>query len=150
MALGKGNESTAPGDGREQSISTKVLDAGVNGEQAWAHIVGWFGPEDHPRQWVDDRISIVFQSEVHYLRAEAAQAGCPYEIIWDPEITPLLRLLDPRDEEDVLAKLAELKQVAPEAVMEKATSPVVSKLLGIEWRDPEEIALERATIERTD
>ncbi len=147
MAPGKGSEPTAPGDGREQTISTKVFDAGVNEEQAWAHVIG---PEDHPRRWVEDWLSVVFQFELDSLRAEAAQGGRPYEITWAPGWTPRLRLLEPRDEEDVLAKPAELKRVAPEAVVEEATARVLCRLLGVEWRDPAEIALERGEAPRAE
>ncbi len=59
-------------------------------------------------------------------------------------------MLEPRDEEAVLAKLAELKRVAPEAMVEEATSRAVERLLGIEWRDPEEIALARAMADRAE
>lgn len=150
MALEKGNEPTASASGREQTISTKILDLGVSEKQVWGHVAGWIGPGDHPRRWVKDRISIVFQFELDYLRAEAAKKGCPYEITWDPESKPRLRLLEPRDEEDVLAKLTELKRVASEAVVEEATSRVVKRLLGIEWRDPEEIALDLAEVDRAE
>jgi hypothetical protein len=88
MALGKGNEPTASGSGSEQPTSTKVLDAGMNEEQAWAHVAGWIGPENHPRQWVEDQITVGFQFELDSLRAEAAQEGRPYEITWDPDWTP--------------------------------------------------------------
>jgi hypothetical protein len=84
------------------------------------------------------------------LRAEAATGGRPYEIAWDPNGTPRIRLLEPQDEADVLAKLTELKRVAPEAVVDEAKSRVLGRLLGIEWRDPEEIALERAEADRAD
>jgi len=80
MAPGKRNEPTAPGNGREQTISNEVLDAGMNEEQAWAHVAGWMGPGNRPRQWVEDRISVVLQFELDSLRAEAAQEGRPYEI----------------------------------------------------------------------
>jgi hypothetical protein len=150
MALGKMEEPTASGSGSEQTISTKLLDAGVNEEQAWAHVAGWIGPENHPRRWVEDWITIVFQFELDYLRVEAANKGRPSEIRWDPESTPRIRLLEPQHEEDVLAKLAELKRVAPEAVVEKATSRVVKRFLGLEFRDPEEILLERALAGRAE
>jgi hypothetical protein len=147
---GNRNGPTAPGNGGEHTISTKILDAGVNEEQAWAHVAGWIGPEGHPRRWVEDWLSVVFHFEQDALRAEAAHGGRPYELTWDPDGTPRLRLLEPRDEEDVLARLAERKQGAPEAVVEKATSRVVKSLLGLEWRDPEELALERAAAGRAD
>jgi hypothetical protein len=150
MAIGKRNEPTASGSGNEQTIATKILDAGVNEEQAWAHVAGWNGPENHPRRWVEDRISVVFQFELDSLRVKAAKGGRPYEITLDPDWTPRIRLLEPRDEEDVLVKLTELKRVAPEAVVEAATARVLRRLVGIEWRDPEEIALELAEADRAE
>ncbi len=129
MAMGKGNEPTASVSGSEQTISTKILDSGVNENQAWIHVAGWLGPEEHPHQWVEDIVSVVFQFELDSLRAEAATGGRPYEITWDPDRTPRLRLLEARDEADVLAKLAELKRVAPEAVMEEATARVLCRLV---------------------
>ncbi len=150
MVLRKENEPTASGSGSAQTISIKILDAGVNEKQAWAHVAGWIGPEEHPRQWVEDWISIVFQFELEALRVAAAQGGRPHAITVAPDWTLCLRLLEPQDEEDVLAKLTELKRVAPDAVAEKVTSRVVRRLLGIEWRDPEEITLELAEAHRAE
>ncbi len=150
MAAGTGNEPTAPRNGREYSVRTKILDAGVNEQQAWAHVAGWIGPEDHPSRCVEDWLSVVFQFELDALRAEAAQAGRPYEITLDPDGTPRLRLLVPGDEEEVLAKLDEQKRLALRTVVEKATSRVVKRLLGLEFRDPEEILLERAEAGRAE
>ncbi len=142
MALGKGNEPIALDSWSEHMISTKILAAGANEERAWAHVAAYIGSEEHPRHWVEDIVSVVYQFGLDLLRVEAAQAGCPCEITWLPGGMPRLRVLESRDEEEVLAKLAELKRIAPEAVVEEATSRVVRKLLGVEWRNPEEITLE--------
>jgi hypothetical protein len=143
MAPGKGNEPVPSDRWSEHIISTKILDAGANEERTWAHVIGYIGPEDHPRGWVEDVVSIVYQFKLDLLRVEAAQAGCPCKISWPPGGMPSLRLLEPRDEEHVLAKLAELKQVAPKAVVDEAKARVLGKLLGIPWEDPQEIALTR-------
>jgi len=140
MAVGKGNEPTAPRNEREHTIATKVLAAGVNEQRAWAHVAGWIGSERHLQRWVDDVISVTFQFELDFLRAEAAKER-PAEITWLPDGTPRIRLLEPRDEQEVLAKLAALKRGAPAAVVEEATTRVICKLLGIEWRSREEIEL---------
>jgi hypothetical protein len=140
---------TASGNGNEETISTELLDAGVNEEQAWARVAGWIGPEERPRRRIEDWITIVFQFELERLRLEAAKNGRPYEIVLDADWIPRIRLLNPWDEEGVLAKLNEQKRVALDTVVKKATSRVVRKLLGIEWRDPEEIALELADAERS-
>ncbi len=150
MAAGKRNKSTVPVGGSEQTISIKILDAGMNEEQAWAHVAGWIGPEDHPYRWVEDRTSIVFQFELDSLRVEAAQGGLPYEITVAPDWTSRIRLLEPRDEDDIWAKLAELRRAAPEAVVEEATSRVLRRLVEIEQRDPAEIGLELAETDRTE
>ena len=42
------------------------------------------------------------------------------------------------------------KWLAPKAVVDEAKSRVLGRLLGIEWRDPEEIALERALAGRAE
>jgi hypothetical protein len=92
----------------------------------------------------------VFQFELDYLRVEAAEKGRPYEITWAPDSTPHLQLLDPRDEADVLARLAELKRVAPEAVLEEAMLRVIRRLRGVEYRTPPEVALELAEADRAE
>ena len=148
MAMGSMDEGTASGNGNEATITTVVLDAGVNEDQAWALVAGWIGPENHPRRRVEEWIAIVFEFEVERLRVEAAKNGRPHEITLDSGWIPRIRLVESWDEEDALATLKEQKRVARDMVVEKARSRVVRKLLGLEWRDPEEIALEIADADR--
>jgi hypothetical protein len=140
-------QDSAVAAGPSHAISTEILEAGADEDRAWAHVAGWTGPKHCPRTWVEEVITIVFQVELEWLRLEAAKKGCPLEITFDP-YGPRLRLLDPRAEEDALATLKEQKQIARDMVIATATSRVVNRLLGREWRGAEEIAVELAMTER--
>ncbi len=91
-------------NGKRKTISIEILDARVNEDPAWVRLAGWLGRDGRRRQ-VEDWITTVFQFELERLRVKAAKNGRRHETALDAGWIPHIRLLEPRDGEDALAKL---------------------------------------------
>ena len=135
---------------KEAGIKTRIVNAGCDAEQAWAHVKGWIGPEATPVLQREAKVTIVWKVECEDLGwnaiapktdrdGQVVKAGKPYTIGADgfPVLT------EPADQLAIIQQLSRIKRFGERTAVTKAEAIVEKKLLGVEYREPEEITHEQ-------
>lgn len=139
---------------KEASIKTRILNAGRDTEKAWAHVKGWIGKEDNPVAQREAKVTIFWKTELEDLVWNAitdrkdkygkiVKKGKPYTI--GPEGYPILK--HPEDQLAIIQQLSRIKRFGERIAVTKAEAIVERKLLGIEYREPEEIKHEKQEVQ---
>ncbi len=139
---------------KEAGIKTRIIEAGCDAEKAWAHVKGWIGPEANPVLQREARVTIVWKTECEDLiwnviapktdrDGQVVKAGKPYTI--GPDGYPVLT--EPSDQLAIIQQLSRLKRFGERTAVTKAEAIVEKKLLGVEYREPEEITHEQRETE---
>ncbi|MFZ5861737.1 MAG: hypothetical protein ACOYXR_02635 [Nitrospirota bacterium] len=139
---------------KEAGIKTRIIEAGCDADKAWAHVKGWIGVEANPVLQREARVTIVWKTECEDLvwnaiapktdhRGQVVKAGKPYTI--GPDGYPVLT--EPSDQLAIIQQLSRLKRFGERTAVTKAEAIVEKKLLGVEYREPEEITHEQQETE---
>jgi hypothetical protein len=144
----------------KEPINCKVLEASMDREKAWAHVRAWIGPEEKPRAVMEGRVTILFVAELELLLTKAVAKGLTTEVVDEVtgevregprrvpeyrvvvnEITgePRIVLANPADQLRILDEWVQIKRFGDRIAETKAMARCQRKLLGVEWRAPEEI-----------
>ncbi|MBI3606664.1 MAG: hypothetical protein HY207_01700 [Nitrospirae bacterium] len=139
---------------KEAGIKTRIIEAGCDADKAWAHVKGWIGPEANPVLQREARVTIVWKTECEDLiwnaiapktdhKGQVVKAGKPYTIGLDgyPVLT------EPNDQLAIIQQLSRLKRFGERTTVTKAEAIVEKKLLGVEYRESEEITHEQRETE---
>lgn len=135
---------------KEAGIKTHIIASGCDSEQAWAHVKGWIGPEANPLLQREAKVTIVWKVECEDLiwnaiapktdrDGQIVKAGKSYTI--GPDGFPVLT--DPADQLAIIQQLSRIKRFGERTAVTKAEAIVEKKLLGVEYREPEEITHEQ-------
>ncbi|MFZ5862429.1 MAG: hypothetical protein ACOYXR_06300 [Nitrospirota bacterium] len=135
---------------KEAGIKTHIIESGCDAERAWAHVKGWIGPESNPVLQREAKVTIVWKVECEDLiwnavapktdrDGQIVKAGKPYTI--GPDGFPVLT--DPADQLAIIQQLSRIKRFGERTAVTKAEAIVEKKLLGVEYREPEEITHEQ-------
>jgi hypothetical protein len=139
---------------KEAGIKTRIIEAGCDADKAWAHVKGWIGPEANPVLQREARVTIVWKTECEDLiwnaiapktdqRGQVVKAGKPYTI--GPDGYPVLT--ESSNQLAIIQQLSRLKRFGERTAVTKAEAIVEKKLLGVEYREPEEITHEQRETE---
>ncbi|MFZ5875421.1 MAG: hypothetical protein ACOYXU_03330 [Nitrospirota bacterium] len=135
---------------KEAGIKTHIIASGCDAEQAWAHVKGWIGPEANPVLQREAKVTIVWKVECEDLiwnaiapktdrDGQVVKPGKPYTI--GPDGFPVLT--EPTDQLAIIQQLSRIKRFGERTAVTKAEAIVEKKLLGVEYREPEEITHEQ-------
>ncbi|NKE72878.1 hypothetical protein [Candidatus Manganitrophus noduliformans] len=131
---------------KEAGIKTKILDAGCDSEKAWAHVKGWLGEEANPLLQREARVTILWKIEFESLVWDAIadrEKKKPYTV--GPDGYPVLT--NPADQLALIRQLSRIKRFGERTAVTKAEAIVEKKLLGVEYREPEEIRHEKREVQ---
>lgn len=127
-------------------IATKIVDAGVNEGQAWAHIQAW--PCNDPARISEDKVTIVFAFEFQgYLwdyvikGCKNHKSGCP--LVRENGKAVLKEGVPQLEDIGCIFQLRQLMnrkmRFAEREAITKCKSRLYLQIMNMEWRDPEEI-----------
>ena len=139
---------------KEAGIKTRIVNAGNDVEKAWAHLKGWIGEEANPVLQREARVTIFWMTEFQDLvwnaiaerkdkSGRVVKKGKPYTV--GPDGYPVLK--EPADQLAVIQQLSRIKRFGERIAVTKAEAIVEKKLLGVEYRDPEEIKHEKQEVQ---
>jgi hypothetical protein len=131
---------------KEAGIKTKIVDAGCDSEKAWAHVKGWIGEEANPVLQREARVTILWKIEFESLVWDAIadkEKKKPYTVGLDGY--PILK--NPADHLALIRQLSRIKRFGERTAVTKAEAIVEKKLLGVEYREPEEIRHEKREVQ---
>lgn len=131
---------------KEAGIKTQILDAGCDSEKAWAHVKGWIGEEANPLLQREARVTILWKIEFESLIFDAIadrEKKKPYTV--GPDGYPVLT--NPPDQLALIRQLSRIKRFGERTAVTKAEAIVEKKLLGVEYREPEEIRHEKREVQ---
>lgn len=139
---------------KEAGIKTRILEAGCDSEKAWAHVKGWIGDETNPILQREARVTILWKTELEDLvwnaiadkknrSGEIIKKGKRYTI--GPDSYPILSSLV--DQLAIIQQLSRIKRFGERTAVTKAEAIVEKKLLGVEYREPEEIKHEKREVQ---
>jgi hypothetical protein len=139
---------------KEAGIKTRIVAAGCDAEMAWAHVKGWIGPDANPVLQREAKVTIVWRTECEDLiwnaiahktdrDGQVVKAGKPYTV--GPEGFPVLT--EPADQLAIIQQLSRIKRFGERTAVTKAEAIVEKKLLGVEYREPDEITHEQREAE---
>jgi len=126
---------------------------GLNQEEAWARIRGWKERDGKIEQRVESSTTILFENELQDLILTAIDKG-----IYDPLLKKRVEvkyeivdgkpvLTDKKQQLHILREFTRIKKFGDRIAVTKAESIVIKKLLGVEWREEEEIKHEEREVE---
>ncbi|MEW6682635.1 MAG: hypothetical protein AB1451_06895 [Nitrospirota bacterium] len=135
---------------KEAGIKTRIVAAGCDTEMAWAHVKGWIGPDANPVLQREAKVTIVWRTECEDLiwnaiahktdrDGQVVKAGKPYTV--GPDGFPVLT--EPADQLAIIQQLSRIKRFGERTAVTKAEAIVEKKLLGVEYREPDEITHEQ-------
>ena len=135
---------------KEAGIKTRIVAAGCDAEMAWAHVKGWIGPDANPVLQREAKVTIVWRTECEDLiwnaiahktdrDGQVVKAGKPYTV--GPDGFPVLT--EPADQLAIIQQLSRIKRFGERTAVTKAEAIVEKKLLGVEYREPDEITHEQ-------
>jgi hypothetical protein len=149
-------------DGRP--ICTKIVEAVTTQEGCHAKVRGWIGDENKPLVVHEEVVGMTWLHELEFLLTEAVAKGInlpkkdgswgtenvkpPFNVEYD-ETTGVSRIVltQPEHQLHVLAQWVRQKRFGLRACITKAESRIFRKLLGGEWRDEEEIQIEKDEVQ---
>ena len=152
-------------DGRP--ICTKIVEAVTTKDGCHAKVRGWIGDESKPLVVHEEVVDMVWAHELEFLLTEAVAKGFkidkwvngknvykfegvpPFNVEYD-DATGVSRIVltEPEHQLHVLAQWVRSKRFGLRACITKAESRTYRKLLGGEWRDEEEIQIEKSDVQQ--
>ena len=146
-------------DNHGHPICSRIVEARSDRDGVFVKVRGWIGEQDHPLVEKEEVVDVVFAHEVEFLLTEAVAKGIktgnwvnnqpeivkpPFNVEYD-EATGVSRIVltNPNHQIHILAEIARLKRFALRGAVTKAEKRIYKKLLGAEWRDEEEIEIEK-------
>jgi hypothetical protein len=149
-------------DGRP--ICTKIVEAVTTKDGCHAKVRGWIGDESKPIVVHEEVVDMVWAHELEFLLTEAVAKGIkvpkrdgtwgtetikpPFNVEYD-EVTGVSRIVltNPEHQLHVLAEWVRGKRFGLRSCVTKAQCRIFRKLLGAEWRDEEEIEIEKNEVQ---
>ncbi|MFC1745768.1 hypothetical protein ACFL35_17380 [Candidatus Riflebacteria bacterium] len=129
--------------GNEKRISTKVLriDRDDRGLTVW--VKGWIGSEENPEQVKEAVVDVDYQTEsIELILAKIQWGKVAYRLEQNANGNVIPVLINKRDQLSLLREMNRKRRFAVRTAITQSEVILNKKLLGFEWRNPEEIATE--------
>lgn len=146
-------------------INSEIIEATSTKDGCFVKVRGWIGDKNKPLVEKEEVVDVTFAHELEFLLTEAVAKGIkvpktdgswgtetvrpPFNVEFD-EVTGVSRIVltNPEHQIHVLAEWVRLKRFALRGAVTKAEKRIYKKLLGAEWRDEEEIKIEKDEVQQ--